>query len=167
LLGRQEFSRLGWQCFLISPGGCEKHFISLLTDKNGLTKVGLTETDWARPPRLSTQGRMNIHICHDVTNCEALALTLLSRIWDSLQFFSEFFNYYMILIALFQQSTVSLCRVNCFEGMPKDEIRNIAFRRQKQQFSWSMMPTNDKQGLVENLARYFSLDPKVMKDRVF
>jgi hypothetical protein len=110
---------------------------------------------------------MNIHICHDVTNCEALALALLSRIWDSLQFFSEFLNYYMILIALLQQPTVSFCRVNCFEGMPKDEIRNIAFRRQTQQFFWSMMPTNDKQGLVENLARYFSLDPKVMKDRVF
>jgi hypothetical protein len=51
--------------------------------------------------------------------------------------------------------------------MPKDEIRNIAFGRHTQQFSWPMMPTNDKQRLVENLAGSFFLDSKVVKNRVF
>jgi hypothetical protein len=36
-----------------------------------------------------------------------------------------------------------------------------------QQFRRQMMPRNDKQTLVDNLAGLFALDPKVMKDEVF
>ena len=73
----------------------------------------------------------------------------------------------MVLVTILQQLTVSLCVVFYFESIPKDEIQTSCFCQQMQQFRRQMMPRNDKQTLVDNLAGLFALDPKVMKDEVF
>jgi hypothetical protein len=52
--------------------------------------------------------------------------------------------------------------------MPKDKIHDVSFIRQKEQLSRPVMPPNHKQTLLKNLAAFpMTLDPKVMKDRLF